>query len=177
MQEARLPWPSSGNGAHQICCRMRCAAWLAEFIVGSALGCVADDVRREWDAYDLASKGIKVEVKSTAKLQTWPQDRHSTLRFDIPQTTGWDARTNKPLAGPPRRHAHVYVFCVLTADDKATVNPMDLIQWEFYVVATKMLDELGNQRTITLTSLLARFKLAPISYAKLADAVMNAANR
>lgn len=150
---------------------------LAEFIVGSALGCVDGAIRREWDAYDLEANGIKVEVKSTARLQTWHQDDYSTLRFDIPKTTGWDARTNKPLPGPPCRQANVYVFCVLTAGDKATVNPMNLSQWEFYVVATKMLDELEDQRTITLTSLLARFKLAPISYAELADAVMSATPR
>lgn len=151
---------------------------LAEFIVGSALGCVdGDAVRREWDAYDFEANGIKVEVKSTALLQTWPQEKYSKPSFDIRKTTGWDARTNKWLPGPPRRHADVYVFCLLTADDKATVNPMDLSQWEFYVVATRMLDELPEQRTINLASLSTRFKLAPISYAELADAVMNAASR
>jgi len=149
---------------------------LAEFIVGSALGCLAGAVRREWHAYDFEANGIKVEVKSTALLQTWPQNDYSKPKFDVRKTTGWDAGTNQWLPGPPSRQANVYVFCVLTADDKATVNPMDVSQWEFYVVAAKLLDELQDQRTITLTSLLARFKLAPISYAKLADAVMNAAN-
>lgn len=146
---------------------------LAEFIVGSALGCVDGAVRREWDAYDFEANGIKVEVKSTAQLQTWPQKKPSTLVFDIRKTTGWDGETNEWLPGPPRRHADVYVFCVLTADDKATVNPMDLSQWEFYVVATKLLDQLEDQRTITLNSLKARFKPAQISYSELADAVMN----
>lgn len=150
---------------------------LAEFIVGSALGCVDGAVRREWDAYDFEANGIKVEVKSTALLQTWPQEKYSKPSFDIRKTTGWDARTNKWLPGPPRRHADVYVFCLLTADDKATVNPMDVSQWEFYVVATKMLDELQDQKTITLTSLKARFQLAPISYADLTNAVKNAATR
>lgn len=148
---------------------------LAEFIVGSALGCVDSAVRREWHAYDFEANGIKVEVKSTALLQTWPQNSYSKPSFDIRKTTGWDAGTNEWLHGPARRQADVYVFCVLIADDKATVNPMDLRQWEFYVVATKLLDELQDQRTITLTALSARFKLAPISYAELADAVRNAA--
>ena len=150
---------------------------LAEFIVGSALGCVDGAVRREWHAYDFKSNGIKVEVKSTALLQTWPQKVYSKPSFDIRKTTGWDAETNQWLSGPPRRQADVYVFCVLTGDDKATVNPMELSQWEFYVVATKLLDELPEQRTIALTSLKARFKLAAIGYADLAEAVMNAATR
>jgi hypothetical protein len=150
---------------------------LAEFIVGSALRCLDGAVRREWHAYDFEANGIKVEVKSTALLQTWPQNDYSKPSFDIRKTTGWDAGTNEWLSGPPRRQADVHVFCLLTGDDKATVNPMNLSQWEFYVVATKILDELQDQQTITLTSLSARFKLAPISYADLADAVMNAANR
>lgn len=148
---------------------------LAEFIVGSALGCVDGVVRREWDAYDLEANGIKVEVKSTAQLQTWPQKDYSKLSFDISKTAGWDGGTSKWLPGPPRRQANVYVFCVLTADNKATVNPMDLSQWVFYVVATKALDKLRDQKTITLTSLVARFKLAPIGYAQIADAVRNSA--
>ena len=42
---------------------------LAEYIVGLALGCVADGVRVEWDASDLLTEaGIRVEVKSSAYL-------------------------------------------------------------------------------------------------------------
>src|SRR5690242_9737016 len=59
---------------------------VAEFIVASALG-IADDVRREWDAFDLAvrvqERLIRIEVKSAAYLQTWFHQKLSTISFTI----------------------------------------------------------------------------------------------
>jgi hypothetical protein len=44
---------------------------LAEFIVAKAMDCT-DVQRTEWDAYDvITSDGIKIEVKSSAYLQSW----------------------------------------------------------------------------------------------------------
>ena len=44
---------------------------LAEYLVACALG-VADNVRVNWDKYDLlSSEGIAVEVKSSGYLQSW----------------------------------------------------------------------------------------------------------
>ena len=49
----------------------------------------------------------------------------------------------------------MYVFCVLAHKDKSTVNPLDLSQWEFYVLDTKVLnDKVPKQKTIALSSLL-----------------------
>lgn len=47
------------------------------------------------------------------------------------------------------------MFCVLAHKDKGTVNPLDLSQWDFYVLDTKVLnDKVPKQKTITLSSLL-----------------------
>jgi hypothetical protein len=47
------------------------------------------------------------------------------------------------------------VFCLLAHKDKTTVNPLDLSQWEFYVLNTKVLnDKVPLQKTISLSSLL-----------------------
>lgn len=44
---------------------------LAEFIVAMALG-IDKDFRKEWDAYDLLLKdNTRVEIKSSAYLQSW----------------------------------------------------------------------------------------------------------
>lgn len=52
---------------------------LAEFIVKKALG-IEDDNRIEWDDYDLITeKGIKIEIKSGAYIQTWAQHTYSNL--------------------------------------------------------------------------------------------------
>jgi hypothetical protein len=127
---------------------------LAEYIVACDLG-IADNTRPGWNAYDLITPdGIKVEVKSAAYLQSWKQSTPSKICFDIRPTYGWDAATN--TSGTERkRQADVYVFCLLAHSDKETLDPLDLSQWEFFVLPSKVLDEkLPTQKTISLAGVL-----------------------
>ena len=119
---------------------------LAEFIVARALGTTAQ-VRNGWAPYDLETPTeIRVEVKSSAYLQSWFQKRPSSPGFGIRKTLAWDPATNE-YDREKRRHADVYVFCLLAhQEDKATLNPLDLAQWEFYVVATSELDRAFGER-------------------------------
>ncbi len=65
------------------------------------------------------------------------------------------------------------MFALLAHKDKATVDPLDIDQWEFYVVATRTLDERQrSQHSITLPSL--RKLAQPVGYRALADAVSKA---
>jgi hypothetical protein len=51
------------------------------------------------------------------------------------------------------RSANVYVFCLLHHQDKATVDPLCLNQWEFYVLATEELNNYKrSQNSITINS-------------------------
>jgi hypothetical protein len=148
---------------------------LAEYIVGLALGCVDGDVRLEWDATDLCTpQGCLVEVKSSAYLQSWPQTKLSKIKFDIEPKTGWDAKTNTNAA-ERKRQAQVFVFCVLAYKDKATVDPLNLDQWDFYVLSTNRLNAaVGEQESITLGSLLQRDP-AKTSFAHLRACIESAA--
>ena len=126
---------------------------LAEFLVATDLG-VAIGVRAEWDPYDLTTRdGITVEVKSAAYLQSWYQERHSSVSFGIRRTRAWDAGTNS-YAEVRRRQAEVYVFCLLAHRDQATVDPLDVGQWRFWVLRTRVLDEvMGDQAGLSLSRL------------------------
>lgn len=128
---------------------------LAEFIVASALGVSLQQPREEWAAWDLTTpEGIKVEVKSAAYIQSWHQSRLSIITFNTPKTRAWDADTNEQQA-EPRRQADVYVLALLAHQDKATINPLDLDQWEFFVLPTSALNaRKRSQHSITLPSLL-----------------------
>lgn len=85
----------------------------AEFIVGTAIGLKPENLRDEWDAYDLTTEnGIKIEVKSAAYIQSWNQKKFSTISFSIKPARYWDAETNMQR-GEPKRHADLYVFCHL----------------------------------------------------------------
>jgi len=130
----------------------------AEFIVACALG-LEDGVRTEWDAFDLQTpNGLKIEVKSAAYLQSWPQQRLSSIKFDVRTTHGWDATTNTS-SKTQYRQSDVYVFCLLHHQDKSSVDPLDLSQWTFNVISTRRLNEsLLTQKTLSLVTLL---KLQP----------------
>jgi len=127
---------------------------LAEFLVALDIG-VADGVREEWDSFDLTTpEGIKVEVKSSAYLQSWGQNRLSSIVFGIGPTLTWDADTGA-TGGERKRQADVYVLCVLDHRQKRTVDPLDTKHWSFYVLRSCVLDqECGQQKTMTLLRLL-----------------------
>ncbi len=128
---------------------------LAEFIVALGLHLPLENtVRDEWGAYDLETRdGIKIEVKSAAYLQSWQQRRESVIEFQTPKTLAWDPDLNQQ-AKEARRQADVYVFALLKHKDKSSVDPLDLSQWEFYVVPTTFLDQRKrSQHSISLASL------------------------
>jgi hypothetical protein len=127
---------------------------LAEFIVASALGIDLSIPRTEWAAWDLTSpEGIRIEVKSAAYLQSWTQKDLSRINFSIRPTRAWNADTGI-VAAEPQRSADVYVFCLLKHQKKETLNPLELEQWEFFVLSTVELNNYTHSRTsITLASL------------------------
>ena len=148
---------------------------LAEFIVANALGIELNDVRDEWRAFDLITpEGITVEVKSAAYIQTWSQRDFSRITFRIPKTRAWDADTNVQEK-VPRRHAKVYVFALLAHKDKSSIDPLNVEQWQFFVLPTAVLNaRTRSQHSITLRSL-ENLAGRAVSYNELREAVRKAA--
>lgn len=146
---------------------------LAEYIVALDLG-VATGARYEWEAYDLAtSEGVKVEVKSSAYIQSWHQDRLSTLRFNIAPHEAWDAETNE-FDRTVRRRSDVYVFCVLAHKDQRSIDPLNLDQWAFYVLDTRVLDaDATHQKSIGLNGVL-KLGAKKVGFGMIQEAVQRA---
>ena len=141
---------------------------LAEFIVAQALEIPAGAVRDEWEAYDLKMPdGLKIQVKSAAYIQSWNQTKFSPITFSIRKSRFWDAATNV-LAVEPKHHADVYVFAVLAHKDKQTIDPLNVTQWEFYVMPIKAIEKYERSKvSITLKSL-ERESGGPVNYSGLA---------
>lgn len=141
----------------------------AEFIVAAALKLNISSQRVSWDPWDLTyplawvdaagrRQDVRIEVKSSAYCQSWHQRQLSKIVFGIRPTRlqGGDGRYSKET----RRQSDVYVFCLLAERDPEKADPLQLEQWEFYVLPTGRLDEsCGEQKTISLASLL---KLNPL---------------
>lgn len=144
---------------------------LAEFIVASAININTKESRQDWTAYDLLSNsGRKIEVKSSAYLQSWSKDSLSKIKFSIRPTRSWDVENN--YSEDVKRWSDLYVFCLYASKSKND-SPLQLEQWEFYLLPTYVLNEkCENQKSITFCSLLA---LSPVkaNYDTLQDAVEN----
>jgi len=151
---------------------------LAEYIVMRALGIENDHIRDEWAAFDLeTSNGIKIEVKSAAYLQSWHQKKLSKISFRTPKTRLWNPDTNK-LLPESKRQADVYVFALLAHKDKKTVNPLDVSQWEFYVLPTSIINERKrSQHSITLSTLRKICEKGAVTYFELDKAVKSASKQ
>ncbi len=121
----------------------------AEYIVGCALEQI-EKPRVEWDPYDFEYKGKRIEVKSSAYLQNWHQDKLSQIKWDIAKKRSWNAKTNI-LSDEVTRSADCYVFCLYKEQDKnCTDNITDLDNWCFYVIATSEIDRIFvNQKSVT----------------------------
>ncbi len=133
----------------------------AEFIVLTAIGLDKAHVRDEWADYDLLSLDgkIRIEVKSASYIQAWGQKQLSNISFSI-----------KPSERIGDRPSDKYVFCLLKHIDQNTIDPMKLEQWEFYVVNTTEINKLGNQKTISLGSLIKITDAIP--YHQLRDEIL-----
>lgn len=142
---------------------------LAEFIVAKALGIDVRAVRVGWAPWDLETDKHRIEVKSAAYLQSWGQKSLSTVQFVVPKHRASDGVTSQ-------RVASVYVFALLAHPDKPTLDPLNLDQWRFFVLPTRVLnDRTRSQHSITLPSL-ERLAGPAIGFAQLAEAVEKAAS-
>ncbi len=123
---------------------------LAEYLVSMAVG-AESPVRNDWAAYDIDSPdGTKIEVKSSAYVQTHYQKEPTIIKFNIGKSKEWIKETNG-YCECIKRHSDVYVLCVVTPKEKHQVNTLDLDQWEFYVISTPVIDrEFGNGTEIRL---------------------------
>jgi len=140
--------------------------YLAEFLVSEAVG--ATGKRIEWDAYDvLTPSGVRIEVKSSAYIQAWDQRRLSKIVF-----TGLVGRTWSPQEGESAKatyNADVFVFCVQTAMSHEAYDPLDVTQWDFYVLSRAAVVA-TTYKSLSLTTLLT-LTGGPVPYAELAVAI------
>ena len=145
---------------------------LAEYIVAMDLDCPCE-IREEWDAYDLTThEGWKIEVKSASYIQSWEQTKFSNISFGIQPTIKWENDNTRSKTA--KRQADAYIFCLLAHKDQKTIEPLNLAQWEFYVLPTTVLNEkVGTQKSITLSSLL-RLEPKKCSFGEIKDEIKNA---
>ncbi len=145
---------------------------LAEFLVAVALG-RTETRRKGWDNFDLLTgSGLRVEVKASGQLQSWPQAAVSRLDFGRVAARTWDEKTNQ-FGAEPEVRADVFVFAVQSCMDPAAYDPLSLDQWQFFVVRAERVRECGH-RSVSIRWV--RQHAEPVTFAGLAEAVENASD-
>lgn len=143
---------------------------LAEWLVAKAVG--ATEPQPEWQDFDVRTPtGIHVEVKSSAYLQAWSQRDLSAITFNGLQSRKWTPKTG--YADRRTFNAQVYVFCVQTAQKHEDYDPLDVSQWDFYVLPQSRVEAIG-QRSIGLTRI-KNEGAQPVKFNGLAAAIDQAA--
>jgi hypothetical protein len=145
---------------------------LAEFIVATALGAHAEGPRDEHSSLELVTPdGVEIRVKSGSFLKSFHQRDLSKVVF-IPQV-----RPSHCRAGNAHRAAYraqVYVFALLDHVERATVDPLDLNQWRFFVPPTSKLEALAREQHALTVPTLDELSTGSVAYEDLRAAVQEA---
>ena len=82
--------------------------------------------------------------------------------INIRETVAWDADSNTFASRDNRRRqADVYIFALLAHRTKETLNPLDVSQWDFFLLDTAILNQHARkQRRISLERLVALQRFA-----------------
>ena len=125
---------------------------IAEFVVARALGITEAQNSAYWTLWDITYRDMRIEVKATAYYHLWNEGgKVSNQRtFSIAKANGsYDPSVcgNEVLC----RQNDIYVFCLNTGETKENANPLNLNNWEFYIVPTSFINErCEDNKTISL---------------------------
>lgn len=125
---------------------------IAEFVVARALGVTESQNSAYWTLWDTTYRNTRIEVKATAYYHLWNANGKVSKQrtFGITMANGaYD--TAKSGNRDFCRQNDIYVFCLNIGNTKETSNPLNLNNWEFYIVPTSVINEkCGKNKTISL---------------------------
>ena len=125
--------------------------FVAEFLIAQALSKDEPD-NYGWTVYDLGYRGKRIEVKATSYWQSWKKSHIiSEIRNFSIRKTYLDYQNNK---SEKARQNDIYIFCLDKGKTEEAANPLNLDNWDFYVVPTKVInDTFGDQKVLSLKRL------------------------
>jgi len=128
---------------------------LAEFIVARLIGSDMTNPGSPHREFDFrTASGHKVEVKSSAYVQDWNTRTATVPSFGgLKGKTYLDSDDYYESKTEPEYHSDIFVFCVLKEKDADTVDPLNLEQWDFYVLTRSALEGAGRPNSLSLSQI------------------------
>lgn len=127
---------------------------IAEFIVGKALGLNEPCNRDGWSLYDILYRSKRIEIKESGYYYSWQKNGKISNQRTFGVTSAYGEDNVK------ERQNDIYVFCLNTGITAAESNPLEMDNWEFFVVPTNVINQECpiEQKTLSLGRIR---KLAP----------------
>lgn len=143
--------------------------YMAEFLVERALGINKSHNTESWTLFDILYNDYRIEIKQTGYYHPWNKDGKisQVRRFGITKAYSKKGKSDDVLY---ERQNDIYVFCLNKGETKETSNPLNVNNWEFYVISTKIINEkCNNYKSIGLEKV--RKLTKAISYDKLKETI------
>ena len=143
---------------------------IAEFVVARALGITEAQNSEYWTLWDILYRDYRIEIKQTGYYHPWNENGKisNIRRFGI--TKANSDYEFEDMENKFERQNDIYVFCLNTGETKEESNPMNIDSWEFYVVPTKVINEVcGGNKSIGLNKVREISK--QVSYDKIKETV------
>lgn len=145
--------------------------FVAEFLIAQSLHKNEPDNAMGWTLHDIDYRGKRIEVKATSYYQAFKKSHIISEHrvFSIRKTHIEYQNSKSPLA----RQNDIYIFCLDKGRTKETANPLNLENWDFYIVPTKVINEqFGDQKTLSLKRLIKIEKYGVgLTYDKLKETI------
>jgi len=143
---------------------------IAEFLVEKALGIDKAQNTDYWTLYDILYRNYRIEIKETSYYHPWNKNANVSKRRTFGITQANSTYDSQDTENKFERQNDIYVFCLNTGETEETSNPMNLNNWEFYIIPTSVINkECGNNKTISLNRV--RKLTQKISYDKIKETI------
>lgn len=125
--------------------------YIAEFLVAKALGLQESCNTEYWTLYDILYRDTRIEVKQTSYYHPWNEDGKVSQQRTFGITKANSGYESDDGENKFERQNDIYVFCLLNGNTKESSYPLNLNNWEFYVVSTSFINEhCGDNKTVSL---------------------------
>ena len=124
---------------------------IAEFLVEKALDMEKAWNTDSWTLFDILYRNKRIEIKETSYYHPWNEGGETSKQRVFGITKANSNYENQNEENKYERQNDIYVFCLNTGTTKETANPMEIHNWEFYIVPTSVINEVcGDNKTISL---------------------------
>ena len=124
---------------------------IAEFVVAKALGKENADNTAYWTLFDIKYREKRIEVKETSYYHSWNEEGKISKQRVFGISKANSSYEDENQENKYERQNDIYVFGLNTGNTREESYPLNLNNWEFYVVPTEVINEnCGDNKTISI---------------------------